>query len=53
MTHGSFSQNEVQPGLVEVRWVMVLLCTTWVHPFGKGENCVFSCTSQMYQFYIV
>jgi len=37
----TFSENEFQPRLVEVRWVVVLLRIVGVHPFSKWEN-VFS-----------
>jgi len=42
MLQVSFFPNELTPGLEEVGLGLVLVCTTKVHPFCKGENCVFS-----------
>ena len=42
MLQVSFFPNELTPGLEEVGLGLVLVCTTRVHPFCKGENCVFS-----------
>jgi len=53
MLQTSFSLNELTHGLEEVGWSLVLVCTTGVRLFSKGENCAFSCTSKICQFYFV
>jgi len=53
MLQASFSPNELTPNFEEMGWGLVFVCTARVHPFSKRENCVFSCTSRIFQFYFV
>jgi len=53
MLQASFSLNELTHGLEKVGWSLVLVCAAGVQPFRKGENCVLSCISKIYQFFPV
>jgi len=47
MLQASLSPNEVTPGLEEVGWGLVLVCTVGVQPFSNWENCVLLCSSKI------
>jgi len=47
LLQASLSPNELTPGLEEVGWGLVLVCTVGVQPFCKWENCVLLCSSKI------